>query len=281
MASSLLKSSFVAMWQSNRWAGIATKVKWLCLAISLAGVVLPTRFSVFLSVVIIACSVGLMMCEIKSRSVFQIARNARRRALIEDAFGTDESQQFLLSLEGDLSGVPEVVVAECQGKAVEFYNGTLLPGPLRFEYNVRQSVFWGKHLYFRCLQREAAYAVLIVLACIAILILTLGYAGEANREFVSRLMICLLSIGVLLSDLDRVFRIFVTYREMSEMHAELRGKAIINIQLLIRFFVDYQVLAAVSPPVSDAIFERNRSRLNSEWEAEAKLYAHLESEAAR
>ena len=196
-------------------------------------------------------------------SIHHTAEQARRSALLVDAFGSSVEPAEAMDIRATL---PQSVLRRADTAAsMPYYSSSRPPGPARLCDVLLESAFWSEHLY-----RQAALVGLILavipFVVLAILIAAIGpFTSPVLNLLVARIVVAGLAVFVSIDQITEAAGWWRASRVATHTRSVLaRSKAAVN-QDMLAIFAEYAVGTASAHPIPEWIYQMKRSALTSAW----------------
>jgi hypothetical protein len=259
---SLLALSRAASEQAKRRLSLRLRIHLLTLALTLAAFWLPepwVQLPVALAVITEAVAWWL---RVSAQLLHDDAEQAKRVALLCNAFGCAESK-----VGADL----RVAFSESVHKDAEslddrgYYSSDEQLGTARLRDLVQESAFFSKHLYAAAAKRAAFIGVAPIVGLVAAIILAAPFSDPRMAVVIARVLVAFLAL-LISADILGYALAWNAGRALAErVDCTLERIDLASDHELLAAFADYGVVTSTTPPIPTGLYDKTRERLNQAW----------------
>jgi hypothetical protein len=233
-----------------------------CLTIGALFSPLPQAY--FLGIGVLVLEALALHLRRQALAMHRRADQARRRALLINAFGSSAERLDVADLRKSFSNWACKKAAELDRSDYWAERGGALSGVLS---NLQESAFWSKHLYKAAAKRMGLIAGVVVVCLFAIAVWGfLVFDGDTELA-VARVLVVALS---LLIGLDLIGQALAWSGAASEAEAVDRRLEHMDGTLeepLLAVIGDYAIATSTAPPIPDHFYQRDKDKLDGLWAA--------------
>jgi hypothetical protein len=239
---------------------------------SIVSVFVSSKYAYYPALLALMSQGAAWALRIRASSQQSVGDEARMRGLLLDAIGSTTEHI-------DLADLVHRIGSEARARAVKsvdpnYFASKAPQGVVRLRDHLQENAFWGKSLYADAANRYSRLLGAFAVAAIAVVLIAIPLAPHDQSLIVARVLVTALSFGAALTQVNEILswrsaksKIEIVDRRL-EVLAPLSETQLMSkwIEALFAVFGDYCVATAMSPPVPENIYLRQRETLNSLWD---------------
>jgi hypothetical protein len=225
----------------------------------------PLPWAYVIAVLVVLLQVTSWMLRSHGGGLHRRAEEARRRAMLVSAFGTDAERLDATNIRAVMSK-RACRVAATKDRS-DYWASSEPPGPAKLLSQKQESAFWSYHLY-----KAAASAMFKVLGVVVSGLIAIAFLGIAifsghTDLAVARVIVVLFSSLIGLDVLGQARAWQASAAEAERVDRRLESLAGDDLEPMLATIADYAVATATAAPIPEHVYNAERARLHELWNA--------------